>query len=75
MAANGTFEAAGAHSALLKEGRRKAALPKGGERPDGVVAQDHDGFRQVDRTGGSLEGKDAAEGHAADLEGHIGRVG
>jgi hypothetical protein len=72
VAAYGPFEAAGAHGALLEKGRREAALPEGGERPDGVVAQDHNGFGQVDHAGGSFEGKDAAQGLAADLEGHVG---
>ncbi len=41
---------------MLQEDGRKVALPKGGERPDGVVAQNYDGLRQVDRAGSSLNG-------------------
>jgi hypothetical protein len=49
VAANGPFQAASAHDALLEQDRRKPALPEGGKGPNDVVAQDHNGLRQVDR--------------------------
>ena len=47
-----------AHGTLLQEGRRRAALPKGGEGSDGVVAHHDPGVREVKFSGGGFKGED-----------------
>ncbi len=66
-----------AHGALLQEGRRRAALPKGGEGSDGVVAHGYPGVREVKFSGGCFEGEDPSKGLSgvsANLVEHVVRV-
>jgi hypothetical protein len=64
-----------AHGTLLQEGRRRAALPKGGKGSDGVVAHHDPGVREVKFSGGGFKGKDSAKGLSANLVEHAVRVG
>ncbi len=63
-----------AHGALLQEGRRGAALSKGGEGSDGVVAHNDPGVSEVEFSGGGFEGEDPAVCLPADLVKHVVRV-
>jgi hypothetical protein len=64
VAADAALQAARAHGALLEESRSEAALAKGSEGANGVVAEHHYGVGQVDLECGGLEGESAGESDA-----------
>jgi hypothetical protein len=75
VASDPMLEAAGAHGTLLQEGGRETALPKGRQGADRVVTHDDPCISEVDLEGSGLDGERASEGLAADLVGHVLRVG